>query len=415
MRLPAPPAVAVTFAGTLAPVESFVLPNAAGKRIALPSGDGKEDQRRLLAGHAATGRLLLVHRGQSVIAYDTEGPGARGRVWATGDTAEVGEYLHELLDVECLPREGIATTASACFATLDQGGSALPRLRLGAFRIGDGKTLWSKTGDSAGISHAGTPLPAGDKVFCGAVSLEAPNETWVVARSVRDGALLWKRALAASSGTRPLLVPTPTLALVQGELVAISQNGVVASLAPGTGDVLWAIRYTRSPGFEGDSVPVHALDHAPAPALPVPCGGVVLAPQDGSVRLVRALDGSPLGRMARGSSEDLVGFAGGRVVFAGDETASFLEIQSIAVGLNVRVLVDGWPFVARSEPGRSGRAALVGDALLLPGEKGLDAVRIPDGATTRLLEWDEPGDLVVGGSRIFSVGARGARLLGSTD
>jgi hypothetical protein len=436
---PATPAVAVT-AGTLAAVASFALPNAAVGRFALPSDAVKAidwrdapsttihglelpNVRRLLTGHAATERLVLVHLGAAIVAHDAQGR----RAWTVGDMFSLRDYLHDLLEAECLPREGIATTASAGYASLDLGGVPVPRVRLVAFRLSDGKTLWSATGVGDGISHSGTPLVLGDRVFCGAVSFDAPGETWVVARSAKDGALLWKRPLAESSGQHPRLVPAPALALVHGELVAISENGVVAALAPGTGEVLWASRYKRDAELDVDgslatinSPEGKALtERATPPPLPVPCGGLVLAPQDTSaLRLVRALDGSPLGRMPyRSSSEELEGFAGGRVVLAGDWSATLIDVQSVAVALKVRVLVDSTQAPLGEREPRSGHAALVGDTLLLPGEKEIDAVHIPDGSCERVLEWDrsEQGDLVVGGGRVFSVGARAARLLGSQD
>ncbi|MBI3722557.1 PQQ-binding-like beta-propeller repeat protein, partial [bacterium] len=176
--------------------------------------------RRILVGHLATDDYLIIHHGKTIYAYDREG---EGEVWhlASGRSG-LGEYMTKLLTTLALPRYGMVQDGKVLYATIrsPKEESGIPRGLLVAAKLRTGRILWDtdsldpeeepvkkkKDKDDKGddekkeakLSFVGAPLLAGDRLYCGATSASAPNETFVIALDARTGRVVWKRALASS-------------------------------------------------------------------------------------------------------------------------------------------------------------------------------------------------------------------------
>ena len=277
------------------------------------------------------------------------------------------------------------------------------------------------------LSYTGTPVVGGRRIFCPAANALEPNETYVAAVDARTGELLWKRALAISSpfnaqvqpweATFPRLMPTPAISLAGGAVIVLSNNGALVALDPVDGRVLWARVYDRDEDLGGNRQPWRQDPNGIAAAInrgynpPLPLGDMVLTlPTDSKLMsLIRLSDGQQLIRPhPREKYDCILGVRQGRIVLAGTDNVGFYTVtreekRKISFSADTVVTLAG-----KDKP--KGRGILNGDTVYLPCDKGV--MRIRDNKRRSAMEWDEDnakkemGDLVVGGSRIFTVGAR---------
>jgi hypothetical protein len=280
------------------------------------------------------------------------------------------------------------------------------------------------------LSFIGTPVIGGRRIFCPAADAFEPNETYVAAVDARSGQLLWKRSLATSSpfnaqtnpweAAYPRLMPTPSIALANGAVVALSNNGAIAALDPVDGRVLWARTYDRDEDSSGNRQPWRQNPNDVTAALsrgynpPLPLGDMVLAlPTDSKfMTLVRLTDGAQLTKPhARGKYDYVLGVAQGAIVLAGGEGVGFYGVTRDEKHKRFSIASEKVVTLGERDKLR-GRGVLCKDAVYLPCTKRVLAVRLRDGKRPSAMQWREPkkemGDLVVGGGRIFSVGARNA-------
>jgi hypothetical protein len=280
------------------------------------------------------------------------------------------------------------------------------------------------------LSYIGTPVVGGRRIFSPAANALEPNETYVAAVDARDGRLLWKRSLAVSSPFNdaanpwgpvfPRVMPTPSISLAGGAVIALSNNGALVALDPIDGRVLWARVYDRDEDAGGNRQPWRQNPEEIASVLnrgynpPLALGDLVLTlPTDSkSMSLIRLSDGEQVTKPhPREKYDHILGVRSGRVVLAGAESVGFYRVEREEKRSRVSLSVDT-PVSLTGKNKPKGRGILNGDTVYLPCDKGI--IRIRDGKSRSAMDWDEAqkkkemGDLVVGGRRIFSVGARNA-------
>jgi hypothetical protein len=428
--------------------------------------------RRLLSGHLATDDMLLVHLGKVIEAYythddDSYEPAVKegDEAWVFGKPGWVKGYLEGLIASSAIPRFGIAVLGSRVYATLaaspredDDEPTTLPQGRLVCLDIetgrggGRNKAFWDTSEattpaeaedesprkrhkkDQAPeekklkLSFIGTPLVGGERIYCPAANAREPHETWVVALDRRDGRIIWKRLLASSTpfpqqnngweASFPRAMPTPSLTLAEGALVALSNNGVLEAFDAVDGRILWARTYAREDDKAGNRQPWRRDPSEIQKALsrgynaPLPLGDAVLVlPTDSQhMTIARISDGVQLSQpKGREKIDHVLGIFRGRVVLEGKEGVSFYAIKRQR---SVRLDVDVTGTFTATDAKRYGRGVICRDGVYVPTQRRLVCFRVKDGKGRTVMEWNKPkqelGDLVVGGGRIFSIGAANA-------
>lgn len=428
--------------------------------------------RRLLSGSFATDEMVMVHLGKSISAYymdDDESydpPVEKGQLaYAFGGHRGIKEYLTDVVGSSVVARYGIAVEKHRVYATLKapplEVDKPMPRGRLVCFnaRTGEGrdgkKCYWDTTQSESSddedqpvrkkkkdaenaneekkelrLSYIGTPIYGGERIYCPAANAQEPNETWVVAVDAKDGRLLWKRILGTSAAfavqnnpweaVYPRIMPTPSLGLMKGALVACSNNGTVQALDPIDGRVLWARTYDRddetagAAGRRWRAQPDQTQDQLRRgynPPLPVGDMVMVLPVDANYSSLFRLSDGVQLTKpRSREKSDYVLGVLGGKIVLAGLEGVTFYDVRR-----DRKVTLEPMPGLLGKEA-LVGRGAIVHDSVYIPCKQKVFAFRVADTNVKRrtVMEWKdakkEMGDLVVGGGRFFSVGARNLHI-----
>jgi outer membrane protein assembly factor BamB len=379
-----------------------------------------------------------------------------------GGESGLKSYLHGLESSGALPRFGLTVEGKRAYATLRAApidDAQTPRGRLVAIALGRGKIVWDtltwdeaddepvkkKKGEKeaaassedkpdARLSYIGTPVFGGDRIFCPAASATAPNETYVTAVDARTGKLLWKRPLAVSGPINaqtnpwenqlPRAMPTPALALSKGALIAVSNNGCIAAFDGTDGRVLWARTYERDEEQGGRGNPWRRTPEEIKTAIgrgynpPLPMGDMVLAlPSDSAkMNLVRVSDGTLETTHGRTVYDYLLGVSRGRIILAGETgVAGYLVKYHVKGEKRACTIEAEWTGALNGKSKEVGRGVLAGRWAYVPTAKGIVAFKVTgDGGGNAkkkvCLEWgnvkQEMGDLVLGGGRFFSVGAR---------
>ncbi len=430
--------------------------------------------RRLLSGHIANEEMVLVHLGKTICAYymddddSYDPPVEKGQLaYAFGGHRGIKEYLTDLVGSSCVPRFGMTIERSRVYATLKapplEGDKPFPRGRLVCFNVRSGegregkKSYWDTTQFEAQdedqpvrrkkkkdaenandekkelkLSYIGTPIFGGERIYCPAANAQEPNETYVVAVAAKTGELVWKRPLATSAAfavqnnpweaVYPRMMPTPALSLVKGTLVVCSNNGTVQALDPIDGRVHWARTY--EPDDQTNVGGRRAWRNVPDESMkqlsrgynpPLPVGDMVLVlPVDANYHsLFRLSDGAQLTKpRGRDKSDYVLGVLGGKIVLSGNEGVTFYEVRR-----ERKVSLEPHPGTIGTREALMGRGAIVNDTVYIPCKQKICAFRIDDSNHVRkpkVLDWKdakkEMGDLVIGGGRFFSVGARNLHI-----
>ncbi|MBI3723309.1 PQQ-binding-like beta-propeller repeat protein [bacterium] len=404
-------------------------------------GQALPQVRRLLTGHAATRDLLLVHLGKTILAYDADTGEER---WSLPGSRGLAEYMTQLLTAGVVLRHGIAVEGSLAYATVrsplrvDEG---FPRGRLLACELRTGKTLWDTDsfelegeGEKkiethvARLSFIGTPVVDGERVYCGAALDSRPHETFAVACDRDTGRLLWKRSLAVTEPytaatqpwdrTLPRVTPAPAIAVAGATLLVASGNGCLGAIDKETGRFLWAREYERddvpAPGgrFAARDRGDEALSRAAPPILVVGDAAFAMPPDSAHMLLVRTADGALLATHGRSAYTDLLGLIDGRLVLSGPEA-----VAGFVIGKG-KEKPASFTCEWTGELGRSkqiGRGLIARRHVYIPtAKKGILRFSSPreDARAARetVYSWSEakkePGDLILGGCRLFSVGAK---------
>jgi hypothetical protein len=389
----------------------------------------------LLAGNAATEDALFVHLGRAIVCYRTRSDPLRGDLpgsiaWIGGDARDVTPWLTQLLEAGLVTRYGLAVADQVIYATLAATPveTGVPRSRLVALDRRTGKLVWDAIENELEreprLSFVGTPIAAGGRVFCACTQAASPQETLVCACDARTGHVVWKRALAASRMLAvrqnafrvPGRAPTPSLALVSGLLLALSQNGLVAVLEAGDGRFLWARTYKPllEPGGRGMGFsPDPDGDFARTGNPPLVLGdGLFVLPSDSSFMYVFGLaDGVQRVERAREKFRHLLGVVDGRIVLSGSERIAAFRCRRFPDNLEPL-----WTTRFAVGDTELGRGTIAGKQAYVPTNGGISGIDLATGARFLPVSWanraKDPGDLLVAGDRIFAVGVRFAHSYG---
>lgn len=442
---------------------------------------------RLTFGSAVTDDWILVHLGRQIHLFDTRQDG--GSPVKVGKK-NLGAFLGSLRRAPILARYGLALEdrdeGTVCYATIRTGPilaqDPVPLGALVKFVLPDPRHRDSSVdlawptekepaeeeeggprrrkkkdqpaapaeGQEEQLSFVGTPLPAGDRVFCGAYLAGQPNQTFVAAVDAATGTLLWKRALATTDSfqtavqqweapvSRPL--PAPVLSWALGTLVVLSNNGCLAAVEPEDGRIVWARSYERDGNERGSRTPwnhppeeiLEARGYGWNPVLPLGDVGVACPQDSPKAILVRLSTGEGLSVKPRktegqGTYRYLLGNWGGRLVLEGDGWLATYDLTEDDKTGKIE-LSRAWESRLDSRrTNESGRGYLAGHWALVPVARpatGTDVklgllafdVKSDDSkdVRTEILDWEKPaneaGDLVVGDGRFAVVSARYAHL-----
>jgi len=120
--------------------------------------------------------------------------------------------------------------------------------RLTAYHRTSGKTLWFRWVDQerqekSGAGFMSAPVPYGDLLLAPVAN---ENHLWLYALSAKDGSTVWKSYLCEDNNTSPSRFSTVTLAVDGGEVYVSTGAGAVIALNTISGELRWAVAYTRS-------------------------------------------------------------------------------------------------------------------------------------------------------------------------
>jgi len=120
--------------------------------------------------------------------------------------------------------------------------------QLRAYHRTSGRILWLRWVDnerkgSSGAGFMSVPVPYGDLLL---VPVANENHLWLYALSAKDGSTVWKSYLCEDNNTSPSRFSTVTLAVDGGEAYVSTGAGAVIALNAISGELRWAVAYTRS-------------------------------------------------------------------------------------------------------------------------------------------------------------------------
>jgi outer membrane protein assembly factor BamB len=242
--------------------------------------------------------------------------------------------------------------------------------------------LGAPANGSYNFCFAGPPLVRGDRLYAAVMtSPMVGRECWAVCLDAGSGLPIWCTAIGRAPAKREIC-SVASIEEEDGTLVVLSNFGIAAALESATGRVDWLVKYPLSVGFGRRTA-----------SPPVLLGSVVLLlPQDSAALLAydrwtgREAPLPDLGEVSWPGVAQLLGKAGDWVVLTGPKSFAVRPWDGKVLCL------------LELEPARSGRGALAGGLLYLPGKGALHVYDARDWKPVADVPWpdgEEAGNLLV--------------------